>query len=188
MGAAARKLGPQWPTELSSFEMAKQINVSVRHLRDLKKKGIVFEGSKPGMYRYPESLHRYIDYRRKIAAEAHTLSPLTIERAQTAVVLRRLKEMDVEDRESRLISIDELKANWKDLAAGIKRAALSIPSTLASEISGLSAPDHQYIAGAVLKLLKSLAGEANEVVGADPTLLLPTDDERAGINSRRKPT
>jgi hypothetical protein len=70
MGAAVRKLGPGWPTELHAFQMAEFINVSVRHLRDPKKKGIVFEGSKPGMYQFSESAHGYLDYKWRLAAEA----------------------------------------------------------------------------------------------------------------------
>jgi len=189
MATAARKLGPQWPTELSSIDMARQINVSVRHLRDLKKKGIVFEGSKPGTYQYPESLHGYIDYRRKLAAEAHTLSPLTIERGKTAAVNRQIAEFALADRQSESLTLEEADASWKLFATAIKQAALSLPALFKQALPHLSAHDERIFRIKVLAILDSLAREARgSVIGCDPDLLLPTDEERAGIKSRRQRT
>jgi phage terminase Nu1 subunit (DNA packaging protein) len=187
MARAAAKLGPEWPIEVDGFQLAEMILVSVRHIRDLKKKGIVFAGSRPGLYRFPESLHGYLDYKRRLAAETGALSPLTIEKAKSVSVRRKIAELDLADRLSEILTLEEADASWKMFATGIKRALLSLPDEFKKAIPSATAHDKLLFRTQVLDILDDLAREAEDsVIGADPDLLRPTDDERAGVKPRRK--
>ena len=187
MGAAARKLGPEWPTEIDAYQLSEMTTVSVRYLRDLKKKGIVFQGSKPGMYLFPESFHGFLDYLRTRTAEAGALSPLTIEKAKSSNVRRRIAEHELAQMQSEILTKQEVEEAWKYVAAITKRAALAFPAAAMKALPHLTAFDEKHFRTLVVDLLDDLADEARDIgVGADPDLLRPTNDERAGIKPRRK--
>jgi hypothetical protein len=187
MARTAAKLGPQWPTEVSAFDLSELIGVSVRHLRDLKKKRVVFEGSAPGSYQFPESLHGYAAYRRKIAAEIGPASELSLLRAKTKSVVRQIKELELKNLQSEILTLEEADASWKVFAAGIKRALLALPSEFMKAIPSATAHDELRFQTIVIDILEDLAREAEDsVIGADPDLLLPTEDERAGIKPKGK--
>lgn len=187
MAKAAAKLGPEWPTEVDGFQLSEMILVSVRHIRDLKKKGIVFAGSRPGLYRFPESLHGYLDYKRRLAAEVGALSPLTIERAKSANVRRQIAEIELAERQSEILTLAEVEESWRRFATGLKAAFLAVFAELKQSLPDLTDHDERTLHTLVVDALDGLADEARDsVTGVDADLLRPTGDERAGIKPRRK--
>lgn len=175
-----------WPEQVKVEVLAELLCLSERRIYDLARRGIVVRAPERGMFEFLPSMHGYIEFKRREAAEVGAPSPLRQERIESVKVDRQIQELKLERMRAEHIAIDEIDVVWADFAARIKKTVLALPRAFMDALPHLTPHDEKHFRTMALDILDGLAEEADaSVIGADPELLKPTPAERAGIPRRR---
>lgn len=167
--------GGTWiPITCTKADLAILLNISMRALSDLDKRGLLVRGAKNGTYQTVPSMHMYIDRMRATAAGRlkEQASPAAEERFKREQLERKTAELKYDQMRGEVLSLSEVEESWSEFAGKVKSAVLSIPTKSRAAIPHLTAHDAAQIKTICKDLLNDLADEvrASVVSGAPDDL------------------
>ena len=110
--------------------VARFLDVSERRVRQLRDEKVIAE-VRPGLYDLIDTNHRYINYLRKRNPESEETIDYNTERAKLVRAKRKNEEYELQLKEQKLDSSDNIKAVMTDMRVNFKTRLMAIPSKLA---------------------------------------------------------
>lgn len=171
--AAPPKKKLEDPEKKTQQQCAAAFGITTRQLRNLHESGI--PRNQDASYPWPDALHWYIDFKKRERsagdeAEEKTKRELLHRRLDLEV---RTAELDLAERERRLVSIDYFEQQTSGLLQRLRARLLNFPSKWAPAMVGL-----RTIAEAQARLEPAIAEamQALSETGEDPELDDDADD------------
>lgn len=110
--------------------VARFLDVSERRVRQLRDEKVIAE-VRPGLYDLIETNHRYINYLRKRNPESEETIDYNTERAKLVRAKRKNEEYELQLKENKLHSSEDIEAVMKDMLVNFKARLMAIPAKLA---------------------------------------------------------
>jgi len=110
--------------------VARFLDVSERRVRQLRDEKVIAE-VRPGLYDLIDTNHRYINYLRKRNPESEEVIDYNTERAKLVRAKRKNEEYELQLKENRLHSSEDIEAVMKDMLVNFKARLMAIPAKLA---------------------------------------------------------
>jgi phage terminase Nu1 subunit (DNA packaging protein) len=155
-------------------QLARICRVNVRTVLKLAEEGIVVRVAR-GRFAQWKSLGNLVEHYRSRAAGRESLDgAVDIVRANAALrdSQRRLTDIKIAQLEKTLISLDDVKAAWDEVALGVKQLFLSLPARARFDLPHLTGSDQKVLERLVRDMLSELATEGE--------VLLPGGEKAAG--------
>jgi hypothetical protein len=110
--------------------VARFLDVSERRVRQLRDEKVIAE-VRPGLYDLIDTNHRYINYLRKRNPESEETIDYNTERAKLVRAKRKNEEYELQLKENKLHSSEDIEAVMKDMLVNFKARLMAIPAKLA---------------------------------------------------------
>lgn len=135
-------------------QIARFLDLSERRVRQLRDEGVISESARPGLYDLIETNRRYINYLRKHNPDSADRLDYNAERAKLVRAKRKSEEYELQLKESRLHSSEDIETVMTAMLINFKSRLSSIPSKLAPLLS------KKNNTAEIAKLLKDQMDEA----------------------------
>lgn len=151
-----------FPDTVGVNEMGIACAMNAREVRRYAKDGVMVKNGKGRIFFLP-SLRNYIQNIRSRAASHvdNQGNSAVAENIALKNVHRQLAELKLKREAGELISVDEVKEAWEQLAIGTRQLFLSLPSRIAFDLPHLSAHDNEVIERNVRSALEEVAISGN---------------------------
>lgn len=110
--------------------IARFLDVSERRVRQLRDEEVIAE-VRPGLYDLIDTNHRYINYLRKRNPESKEAIDYNAERAKLIRAKRKSEEYELQLKENRLHTSEDIETVMKDMLVNFKSRLMAIPAKLA---------------------------------------------------------
>lgn len=159
------------PEVCTKADLSILLDVSVRSLSDLDKRGVLVKAPITGAYLTLPTVYAYMKRLRDAAAgrgeSAET--PLHVERLAREKIGRRREEIELAQIEGEILTLAEVSENWTAFGNKVKAAFLGLPTKFRQKLPHLTAADGEVMRKTVRKILQDLAKEVEaSVIAADP--------------------
>ena len=114
----------------TSAAVARYLDMTERNVRTLRDKGILTE-YKPGLYDLQTATKQYINFLRQKNPEAEEKVDYNTERAKLVRAKRKNEEYELQLKENKLHSSEDIEAVMKDMLVNFKARLMAIPAKLA---------------------------------------------------------
>ncbi|MFC5509281.1 hypothetical protein [Bosea massiliensis] len=151
--------------------MAAFTNMSTRGVRDFVARRIFVPGSKKGLLKFVESIHRYHDHLRASAigkAGGGERDTLTTERANLAKLQAQEVELRLARARGEYVPLSDVTDGWAKVAQIVRAQGLAQTSRIGAKVPHLTAHDRTEIATLNREMLEAIAEEvaALQVLGS----------------------
>ncbi len=153
-------------------EVAEHLDLSSVRVHDLFNENILIKSGKSGGQDKDDCRVRYIRYLRSLSKGKNTNSgDLNDERTRLTKAQADRAELELQEKESELISTDLIKTIWSDYVANVRSKLLALPSKLGhlTQAAETYAEAEAIIKKSIYECLEELSDDATAQTDLDTT-------------------